>query len=52
MLALSTARSMRGGGGARDSRGVMVIVGSRGGVCVGRCNVAGAVVVVCVSEKS
>jgi len=52
MLALSAARSMRGGGGARDSRGVMVIVGSRGGMCGGRCNVAGAVVIVCVVGMS
>jgi len=34
MLALSTARLMHSGGDARVSRGVMVIFGSEGWVCI------------------
>jgi len=45
MLALSAARSMRSGGGARDIGEVLWVVGSRDGV-VGGCDVVGVIVIV------
>jgi len=45
MLALSAARSMRSGGGARDIGEVLWVVGSRDGVVSG-CDGIGVVVIV------
>ncbi len=51
MLALSAARSMRGGGGARDIGGVLWVVGSRDGVVCG-CGGVVVVMTVVVASKS